>query len=365
MKKRLLFIILFVMTAATLSCVSYPYLSQQQRQHLQNSAQYYDGQFHNITDFKSKFGDESALKVFSEFFFNKHPDHFPKQGIPTQPLSASDFASNTDLSFVRLGHSTLLIKLAGRYWLTDPIFSQRASPLQWIGPKRFHQPPITIDQLPEIEAVIISHNHYDHLDKASVLRLEHKVNHYLVPLGVANTLMSWGIAKDKITELDWWQNIQLAGVELIATPAQHFSGRGLWDENKTLWNSWVLMSNKHRLFFSGDTGYFSGFKDIGDKYGPFDLAFLECGAYNVYWRNVHMLPTDAIKAYQDLRGKALIPIHNSTFSLSVHPWYDPFEQISALAKDNHIPLMTPKIGEVVSELNSTPNHWWADYVSAE
>jgi L-ascorbate metabolism protein UlaG (beta-lactamase superfamily) len=226
--------------------------------------------------------------------------------------------------------------------------------------------PLNVDELPEIEAVIISHNHYDHLDYGSIQKLKDKVNHFLVPLGNGQTLLDWGVEKEKITEFDWWDSIKIDTVEIIATPAQHFSGRGVLDRDESLWASWIIRNKDHSIYYSGDTGYFDGFKEIGDKYGPFDYAFMECGAYNQLWRNIHLMPEDTIQAFKDVKGNILVPVHNGTFDLSTHAWFDPFVQIKELAQQHNVQLMTPLIGEVVIKQSSYSNYaWWEDFLVNE
>ncbi|GAA6131803.1 MBL fold metallo-hydrolase [Halopseudomonas sabulinigri] len=299
--------------------------------------------------------------MWRDFIFNKPDGTVPDRVIPVQPLTREDLLAAPDNSVWRLGHSSLVFKLNGEFWLTDPVFSQRASPVQWAGPKRFHAPPISIEALPPIKVVVLSHNHYDHLDHAAICQLQHKVEQFIMPLGVGATLVRWGVAPGKVRELDWWDELSIAGVQAIATPAQHFSGRGLSDGNRTLWCSWVLKSGDLTVFFSGDTGYFDGFHEIGERHGPFDIAFLETGAYNPRWQYVHMLPQQTLQAFLDLKGRWLYPIHNGTFDLSMHTWEDPFEQISRLAQEHAVALATPQMGE---PLNMAEPHagsaWWRE-----
>ncbi|MTI12446.1 hypothetical protein E1189_05285 [Sansalvadorimonas verongulae] len=321
-----------------------------------------DKKFRNKAEIHKQ-GVGQIWDTLKEYVLNKDKDAFPAEGIRTQMLAIDDFSEGGqgDILFSRLGHSTLLIRLGGRNWLTDPVFSKRASPVQWAGPKRFHEVPVDIDQLPDIDGVIISHNHYDHLDYGSIQQLKDRVPHFLVPLGIARTLQSWGVAKEKIIELDWWQKTRVGDVEFIATPAQHFSGRGLFDSDKTLWNSWVIRNPEHSIYFSGDTGYFPGFKKIGERYGPFDYAFMECGAYNKLWADIHMMPEETLQAFKDVKGKVLVPIHNGTFDLAMHAWFDPMKRITALAKKENIQTLLPVIGETVrhSQLSNTKEtNWW-------
>ena len=228
-----------------------------------------------------------------------------------------------------------------------------------MGPKRFHDNPIDIEELPKIKAVIISHDHYDHLDKKSVKQLNNKVETFYTTLGVSKHLIKFGIPKNKIVELNWWESIKVDNLEFICTPAQHFSGRTLMDRDKTLWSSWVIKSSSATLFFGADSGYFNGFKEIGDKYGPFDMTFLEVGAYNEKWSEIHMMPHQSIQAHIDLKGEVLFPIHNGTFDLSLHAWYEPFEKIDLLAKEKNIDIRYPIMGKTIPILEKIETHkWW-------
>lgn len=306
-----------------------------------------------------KLGLLDSIGVMLRFMFDKPADTVPRQPIPVHALSRAQLLAAPDRSLYRLGHSTVLLKLAGQFWLTDPVFSERASPVQWAGPARFHAPPIAIDDLPPIAGVILSHDHYDHLDYAAVLALADKTEHFIAPLGVGERLIGWGIPRYKVQELTWWQSTRVAGLRLTATPAQHFSGRSLFDGNSTLWASWVIEHEETRIFFSGDSGYFDGFKEIGDKYGPFDLTMVETGAYNEQWPDVHMHPEESLQAHLDLRGKVMLPIHNGTFDLSLHAWSDPFERIASLAAERRLPLATPEIGQHLDILQPKTGHsWW-------
>jgi len=291
----------------------------------------------------------------------------PKTEIPVLPLSREVLLADSQDSVFRLGHSSILMRLDGKFILTDPVFSERASPVQWMGPKRFHPSPISIEELPELTAVVISHDHYDHLDKATVKKLAAKTRYFVMPLKVGQHMRDWGIEESKIIELDWWQQTQVEDIDLIATPTQHFSGRGLTDRDKTLWASWVIQSQQANLYFSGDSGYFPGFKQIGEKYGPFDVTLVETGAYNQLWSEIHMQPQESLQAHLDLQGKYMLPIHNGTFDLALHDWYEPFEKIEQLAQQHQVNLLTPKFGEQLNLASLQPSHspWWLQVASAK
>jgi L-ascorbate metabolism protein UlaG (beta-lactamase superfamily) len=304
---------------------------------------------------------QTGWRIWSRFLLGTKLGTVPVDPIPVQPLTAAqlDALPAGAAHVVRLGHSSHLLKLQGRYWLIDPVFGERVSPLSFIGPKRFHAPPIALQDLPPIEAVVLSHDHYDHLDLHTITYLREKVQRYIVPLGVGAQLRDMGVAAERITELDWWQSATHAGVALTATPAQHFSGRGLWDRNHTLWASWVLETGGQRIYYSGDSGYFDGFRQIGERFGGFDLALLENGAYDDYWPSVHMTPEESVRAFGDLRASVLYGVHNSTFDLAFHTWQDPMERLAQLAQQRGITLATPVIGEVLTVGVPRENRlWW-------
>ncbi len=327
---------------------------------IESSSHFQDGKFINMDPFSQPTLGET-LGIAKRFFFEKRINGTPEQAIPVtliDPLALTQKISQNTAVY-RLGHSSVLLELNGEFWMTDPVFSDRASPVQWAGPKRFHPTPINLAALPNMKGVIISHDHYDHLDKNTIKSIHPKVENFYVPLGVGQHLVDWGVPSTKIVEMDWWQQQQVGDITLVNTPANHFSGRGLMDGNSTLWSSWVIQTPQHKLFFSGDSGYFSGFKEIGERFGPFDLTMMENGAYDKTWQHVHMTPEQSVQAHLDLKGKVMMPIHNGTFELAFHPWTDPFKRIKALAKKSNTIVSTPQFGERWLLKDAAPQTaWW-------
>lgn len=266
-----------------------------------------------------------------------------------------------------LGHSTTLIEVDGYRVLTDPVWSQRASPSSLAGPARFHAPPLPLENLPELDAITISHDHYDHLDMETIRALARTSARFFVPLGVGAHLETWGVSNERITELDWWEEATLedGGLRLAAVPAQHYSGRGLGGVNATLWASWVLTGPRHRVYAGCDSGLFPGFAEIGTRYGPFDLALLPIGQYGPTWPDIHSLPEEAVDANRALRGRLLLPIHWGTFNLAFHDWREPGERLVARARDTGTPLLLPRPGETLavpeeSSPTSASRPWWRE-----
>ncbi|WP_419175392.1 MBL fold metallo-hydrolase [Desulfosediminicola sp.] len=300
-------------------------------------------------------------KMLWKFFFERG-EKFPEGVLPQKQLNFSEMfqeeGSKGVLKAAWLGHSTMLINIDGFSVLTDPVFEEKVS---LVGPSRFNgELPLDPDYIPAVDVVLISHNHYDHLNKYSVRKLADKAGMFVVPLGVGKKLIQWGVPADKVFELNWWQEVQtFQGLEIIATPSQHFSGRGLFDRNKTLWSSFVIRTENHSVFFSGDSGYFEGFKQIGEKYGPFDVTFLECGAYDERWKDVHMMPEETVQAFFDLGGKVLQPVHWATFNLSLHPWYEPIERVTSEAWKKSVHVSAPIIGGIVDyQQPIVTKFWW-------
>jgi L-ascorbate metabolism protein UlaG (beta-lactamase superfamily) len=324
------------------------------------SRQFRDGRFVNTT--KGVTADRSnGLSIVSEFFFGGKR-RIPSAPLPVEsPLESWTRRPATDLRITWLGHSTMLIESGGLRLLTDPVFGDRVSPVSFAGPKRFHPVPATIAQLPKLDAVLISHDHLDHLCKPSIRELARLRVPIVTSLGVGARLEAMGVDPACITELDWWEPTSLLGGDLTftAVPAHHFSGRSLSDRNKTLWSSWVITTPRHRLFFSGDTGLHDGFKAIADKFGSFDVTMLEIGAYNRAWGDIHLGPANAVRAFETLGGGTLMPVHWGTFDLGLHPWDQPAEELFAIAGETGTRILTPLLGRPFEPAHvDAPSPWW-------
>lgn len=289
----------------------------------------------------------SSFDMYKDYFFNKDKNKNPKL-YENKRFDIKKFEEKKN-AFLLLGHSTVLFKIDGMTFITDPVLRDgRVGPFGLLGPKNFkYKRKYTIEDMPlEIDGVLISHNHYDHLDYKTLKNLDNRVSRYFVPLGVKALLIKQGIKGNKIDELGWYDECNFEKIKITLAPTRHFSGRGLFDGNKTLWGAWILKGEKS-LFFSGDTGYFDEFKKIGEKYGPFELTLIECGAYSKYWSNIHLMPEETVEVGRDLRSKLIVPIHNRKYDLSIHRWDEPLIRFERKAKEiEGLKYEIPGIGDI-------------------
>lgn len=329
---------------------------------IQRSPNYRDGAFRNpaATSMMSSGGMGKMLRQW----LRGREQRVPPGPLPIVKLTRAEFAQPpaSGLRVTWLGHSTVLVEIDGARLLMDPVWARRASPSSLIGPRRFHEPPLALEDLPPLDAILASHDHYDHLDRGVVRMLARSTDQtrarFVVPLGVGAHLERWGVSADRITELDWGESSTVGPLTITATPARHFSGRGLADHNHTLWASWSVAGPKHRVFHSGDTGPFAGFADIGAAHGPFDLTLIKIGAYGETWPDIHLTPEQAVDAHVKLRGSLLLPIHWGTFNLAFHAWDEPAERVVAAAVAG-TRLIVPKPGESVEPATGRPVElWW-------
>lgn len=323
------------------------------------SPQFVDGRFRN-TETRGADGDDSLIEMLRRQFFGDEQRH-PTAPIPVVRRSASDYATPpaSGLRATWIGWSSVLVDIDGQVVLTDPIWSERCSPSTLIGPKRLHDPPIALNELPRVDAVVISHDHYDHLDMDTVRTLAAKGAQFVVPLGIGAHLERWKVPAAQIHELDWRQSARIGGLTLTATPARHYSGRNPRHANETLWASWVIAGPRHRVFFSGDTGYSAHFAAIGAAYGPFDLTLIKIGASDPSWKEIHMTPEEAVRTHRDVRGRVLLPVHWATFNLAFHAWTEPPDRALAAAAQAGVRIVIPRPGEFLEPASPPPPQpWW-------
>ena len=290
---------------------------------------------------------------------------YPVRPIPVEARRRADFETPpaSGLRATWLGHAAALVEVDGARILTDPVWSERVSPSSLVGPRRFFEPPIALADLPRVDAVVISHDHYDHLDMDTVKELAKTATRFIVPLGVGAHLERWGIPPPQIDERDWGEASEVAGVTITATPARHFSGRRLNDRDATLWCSWVIAGPRHRVFYSGDSGYFDGYREIGRDHGPFDLTLMSLGAYGPTWPLIHMTPEEIVQAQRDLGSGLLLPVHWATFNLAFHAWNEPVLRLAADARERGVRLTIPRPGEMVEPAtldDAKSAEWWTE-----
>ncbi|HFJ9402843.1 TPA: MBL fold metallo-hydrolase [Bacillus paranthracis] len=313
----------------------------------------YVNQIHTDVSFKPK----DIIGLMTDYFKMKTK----LRPIKNLPIVLSDKNNKSLESVTWFGHSASLLKIEGKTLLLDPMFGDASSPFPVFNSKRYSGTfSLEREDFQEIDAIIISHNHYDHLNYKSIMQLKDRAKHFYVPSGVAQYLIKWGVSPSKISEHNWWDEIAFDNIKLVCAPARHFSGRSMTDRDCSLWCSWLILGQETKVFFSGDSGYAPHFKEIGNKYGPFDLTLMECGQYDPRWSAIHMLPEETVQAHIDVQGELLLPIHWGAFTLALHQWSDPIERVTKEANRLGVKITTPQIGESIT-LKSTnyPRYaWW-------
>lgn len=360
MKWTLLLYILAGLIVAVFLILRHPVFgklpSGERLKRLKQSPNYRNGEFQNLSFTPQLTGGATMPKLIYQMLLGKKPERLePESEIPALK---TDLSRLPDGSLVWFGHSSYLFKTAGKTFLVDPVLSGNASPLPGSMKAFKGSDAYSAADLPEIDYLVITHDHYDHLDYYTLREISSKVKRVICGLGVGAHLEHWGFSGKVITEMDWWDSLDLsADLRITATPARHFSGRAL-KSNQTLWCSFVLYARDFRLFIGGDSGYDTHFREIGEKFGPFDLAILENGQYNVYWKHIHTLPGELSDVQHDLRAKAVLPVHSGKFALARHAWDEPLEM--AVRNAGHDRVLTPKIGETVYLRDTTQvfSRWW-------
>ena len=312
------------------------------------------------------FWSQPMKRLNHNFFFNKNETR-PLAPLPEDkgPYPTDFIKSDQTIKFIWLGHSTILVSINNKIILIDPVFSNSASPLDFFL-ERYQAPTLSLKEIPKIDIILISHDHYDHLDMETIKWFKDKNIKFVLPLGVSSHLKRWGIDEKKIIELDWWERSVMGDILFVCTPAQHFSGRmGPINDNKSLWASWAVKSGNQSFYFSGDSGYDIHYKNIGDKLGPFDIVFMDSAQYNERWRAVHNMPDEVIQGFQDLRGKHLVPVGWGMFTLSLHSWYDPIIESTSRAEKLNLSIFTPRLGQVVRlDQENNFEKWWKKIISS-
>lgn len=326
---------------------------------MSRSPQYRDGQFHNRAQTRSLRPDPATSRGMLRELLRRDPRRKPTAAVPLASPGGAAHAATGGLRLTWYGHASALVEIEGRRVLLDPLWSDRCSPSSVVGPRRLHPVPAALDSLPALDAVVISHDHYDHLDLPTIRALAAGQSApFVVPLGVGAHLDRWRVPANRIIELDWDESVDLDGLRLSATAAQHFSGRTLARDH-TLWSSWVVAGPTRRVFYTGDSGYFDGYAAIGAAHGPFDAALVQVGAYDERWPDIHMTPEEAVAAHLDVRGGLLVPVHWGTFVLAFHPWSEPVDRLLQEAGVRGVTVAVPRPGQPV-DVDDPPavDGWW-------
>lgn len=350
---------LFALCAAVVIAQAWPAMGKaaegSRLQRMQSSPQYGDGVFVNPQPmWNDVWGTLKGAMNVSDYASPQEPPPFER--VDSERLATPP---PTGLRVTWLGHSMMLIEIDGHRILTDPFWGPRSSPLTWAGPERWYPPPLAVEDLPKLDAVLISHDHYDHLDYPSIMALKDHDTTFVAPLGVAAHLEYWGVPAERIVEMDWWEQHMFGDLQVVCTPARHASGRHVFDQNHTLWASYALVGTQHRAYFSGDTGLFPALKEIGERFGPFDVTMMEAGAYDQAWPDWHLGPEQAVLAHKWVQGKTLLAVHWGLFNLAYHGWTEPIERVLVAAQQAGVTTVVPRPGASFQPEAPPPvERWW-------
>lgn len=327
--------------------------SQMQKEYEKRADNFYDGTFHNLTD-------TAVLNSSVEKTDTTGVEIKPEGEIPVKIIEEFPDINAEEFTITWFGHSTAMLQMNGLNIFVDPVLSEITSPVSIIGAKRFSDVPMTMENVPEIDVLVLSHDHYDHLDYFTIKAIDDKVKQYVVPLGVESHLLRWGVDEAKIHTMAWWDEIEISNLKISSVPARHYSGRLPWKSDTTLWCGYVIASDKYQVYYTGDTGYDTFFGDIYEKYGEMDLVLTECGQYDPQWPTIHMFPKEVAKAMEEVHAKYVLPMHWGTFALSNHAWNASITDLTKESQNKNYMLITPQIGEIVNykDIENYQEKWW-------
>ncbi|MCZ4222661.1 MBL fold metallo-hydrolase [Pedobacter rhodius] len=358
-----IFLLLFILFFIIINLPVFGRLPKGKRLNLiRHLSNYRDGALQNLSVTPMQPEGVSFFDIFKAYFFGKHPNKMPLKPLSFLKPDLNDKPQSDLPEIIWFGHSSYLIKIDDKRILVDPVFSKRPSPFSFIGSKAFPGTDfVKAEEFLNIDVLVITHDHYDHLDYQSILKIAPHTKKIVTSIGVGAHLERWGVAIEKVNELCWNATAELFNaVKFTAVPARHFTGRK-FKRNQTLWSAFVLETADYKIFLGGDSGYDAHFEKIGNDHGPFDIALLECGQYNEFWPYIHMFPEQTVQAALDLKTKILMPVHWGKFSLAMHPWNEPIERITAEAAKKNVQVITPRLGETVILNKDFPSRkWWLD-----
>ena len=352
----LLGILIFIAAVALVFLYFHPgvgkYPNSEKRKEYDYLSNYFNGKFQNLNETKTMSGNYTR---------KKNTTTKPKNRIKVIEVKEMPDSNEEDLLITWLGHSSNLLSFGGKNILIDPVLTEYSSPVSSIGPKRFSDIPLKIDNVKNVDVLLLSHDHYNHLDYPTIKGIDKEVKKYIVPLGVDSYLISFGVNKDKIITLNWWEEVNVDGLSITLTPSQHFSGRNPLKGNSTLWGGFYIKNKYHRVYYTGDSGYFDTFKEINNRLGEVELLMNDSAQYNAAWASIHMRPEEALQVAKDVNAKVLMPVHFGTFVLSDHNWYEPAEVVSS--NEDNIEYVIPKLGQTfnINDYKDIDSSWWKEY----